>query len=210
MDILELLNGSLFDNKALKQLGKDNDASSTQVESLLTSSLPILLQGLAQNSSTKKGAESLSKALEQHSDDNTGSTVADYLKNVDLSDGKKILTKILGDDKTSIVKGLAGQTKLKTSQVTNLLATVAPLLLNLLFNKKESTGTSTSALSSMISLLLGGSDNDTSGISLASIATTLLGGSTSSSTSSSSSKKDDSDGTIDALASIASLLLGSK
>lgn len=73
---------------------------------MLDSALPLLLTGMKNNASTKAGASSLNKALKDHAKNDT-SDIGNFLQNVDLSDGGKILTHILGDSKESEAASIA-------------------------------------------------------------------------------------------------------
>lgn len=187
MTLSELISGDLLDSKSLKAISAETETDTSDVKRVITSAVPILLQGMVQNSQTKSGAASLEKALDEHASVDVGKTLTTYLKKVDTADGSKIVKKILGDNTTDITKGLSKQTKVSTTNIKKILATVAPLILSLLGYEKASTNTSSGGLASLISSFLGGSSLNNSSISIGNIASALLGSSNSSSGNSTAS-----------------------
>ena len=98
--------------------------------------VPTLIQNMQKNASTKSGEKSLAKALSDHAKDDTGN-ISDFLKNADLEDGAKILGHILGENKNVLESGVAKKSGLSSDQVSTILSAAAPLLLNVLGQKKE-------------------------------------------------------------------------
>lgn len=175
MDLSNLFGSDLLSSGSVATLAKASGADKKQVSSLLQTALPVLVQGMSNNTSTKKGAEALSGALDDHAGADL-SDIAGLLKNADTKDGAKILKHILGDDSDSIEKGLAKKSGMTKSQVSGVLSTVAPVLLALLGSKKTETNTSSGGLSSLLGSLLGSSstDGEASSSSLSSIASLLM------------------------------------
>ncbi|MDD4493313.1 MAG: DUF937 domain-containing protein [Eubacteriales bacterium] len=136
MDLSKLLAETLLSGNTVSALSETSGAKGDQVEQVLKSALPTLLQGMQKNASTKEGGQSLSKAVSNHAKDDT-SDISSFLKNVDIEDGEKILSHILGSNKNKVEKGVAKKAGLSSKQTSNILAAAAPLLLNLIGNKKE-------------------------------------------------------------------------
>ena len=119
MELQDLLSGALTE-KIGKNVGVDSDA----VGSILQSALPTLLSSMNKNSSTKGGAESLTKALFDHADDD------DDVDNVDQEDGAKVIDHILGDKADTIKNNLSKVAgNIDTEKVGKILAIAGPLLL---------------------------------------------------------------------------------
>lgn len=175
MDLSNLLGSDLLSTGSVSTLAKASGVDKKQVSSLLQTALPVLVQGMSNNTSTKKGAESLAGALDDHAGVDLGD-IAGLLKNADTKDGAKILKHILGDDSDSIQKGLAKQNDMTKSQVSSILSAVAPVLLAILGSKKTETNTSSSGLSTLLGSLLGSSSSGStsSASSLGSIASLLM------------------------------------
>jgi hypothetical protein len=162
MDLAKTLKDTLLGSTSIKTLSETSGANKSQVQQVLQDALPTLVQSMQKNASTKSGADSLSKALSDHAKDDT-SNIGSFLKNVDLEDGAKILGHILGDKTSTVETGVAKKSGLTASQAGTILATAAPLLLNLLGQKKEeedqNENESGGLFSVLASALLGGNDD---------------------------------------------------
>ncbi|MFV0556854.1 MAG: DUF937 domain-containing protein [Lactovum sp.] len=134
MDISSIL-GALGDT-GTKELSKATGVSDSQVTDLITAALPTILGAMQKNAKDSKSAESLSKALDDHASSDI-SDVSSFLKNVDLDDGAKILSHVLGNDKSAVQNNLTEKTGLDSGQVTQILTSLAPLLLTFLGQKKQ-------------------------------------------------------------------------
>jgi len=157
MDLSSLLS-SLTGSESVNAISKNSGAQPSQVSSVLSKAIPVLLKGMQENASSQQGASALAKALDQHAG-NSISNVSSFLGNVDLSDGAKILSHILGSKNSQLQNGLAQKSGLTSSQVGSILASVAPLLMSYLGSRKQSTNTGSSGLGSLLGGLLGGQNN---------------------------------------------------
>ncbi|MGI6071885.1 MAG: DUF937 domain-containing protein [Lachnospiraceae bacterium] len=174
-------------------------AEESQVSNLIGAALPTLIGNLKDNASTEEGAKSLTKALKDHSSDDT-SDVASFLKNADLKDGASILKHIFGDEEAvkKETKTLAKSSGLTSSQASTVLNSIAPLLLSTLgtnlLGKSTSKSSSSSGLSGLLGSVLGSGNVDLTGIlsgvtNLASEAKETNKSSSKKSTSKTTSKK---------------------
>lgn len=155
MDITKLL--SAFSNSdSVSALSQSSGAKPGQVSDLLAKAIPILMKGMEQNASTETGANSLAKALDDHAGGDISDTGA-FLKNVDLSEGSKILGHILGGKQNDVQTGLAQKTGLSLSQVGTILSSAAPMLLSVLGGHKQNANVGNSGIGGMLSSLIGGS-----------------------------------------------------
>lgn len=158
MDILNVLLNQINNKELLGQLGKSVDAKPEQVQKLAQVGLPTLFEALSRNASTKDGALALSKALDQHQNQNVDD-VKNFLKHADTQDGSKILEHILGNNNAGVQKKLAASAGLSVNQVGGLLSQFAPMIMAFLGNQKKqkssSEGTSTD-VASLLGSLLGG------------------------------------------------------
>ncbi len=182
---------SLLSGNGISTIAKTVGAKEENVQSAVGAALPALIGGMQKNVSTESGASSLAKALSDHSGDST-SNVASFLKNVDLSDGAKIVSHILGGSKTSTTSAIAKQSGLTSSKVSQILAMIAPLLLSIIGEKNTGGDSSSAGLGSLLGGILGGSSSDLGG--LASAAAGLFGGSSESSEKTSSKQSDKKEG----------------
>ena len=127
MNLLSLLLGSMMTQSSVDSLSDKTGASSSLIMKLLPLAIPILLKYLTSNASNQQGAQSLLGALGQHTNTNT---IDLQIKNADSDDGSRILGHILGGSYGSVMGDLAKQTGLSESQVSAILANLAPALLS--------------------------------------------------------------------------------
>lgn len=163
----------LINQDTIAQLAKGSDASESQIESLLGSALPVLMQNMANNASTKDGSASLAKALSQHATTNT-TNVTTLLKQADTADGEKILGHLLGGSKGDVTSALAKKSGISSGTTLMLLATLAPVLMGLVGNEKEKDNSGLD-LGDLIMGLAGGSKKKSGGLDLLDLAGDLLG-----------------------------------
>lgn len=175
MSTFEQLAKQLDQDDILAQLGQKVGAKPEQVQMVAKMGLPTIMEALNRNTNDATGAQSLLKALDGHS----GSDLSDlsgFLGGIDMEDGAKVLSHILGN-KTSTIESRMGQKSgLGQDQVASLLMQFAPLILSFLGNKKQEDGLNESGLSDLTSGLSGlfaGGGNGGAG-DLLSLATSLL------------------------------------
>lgn len=136
MNLLELLTQNVDTNELVNSLSKKLDVDKKQVETVIRTVIPTLIADLGSNVQSKKGAKSLIDALDKHRDVDIND-MQDFLSNVDLEDGQKILTHIFGKKQTQIEKDISDRSGLEINQVTILMATLAPIVMAFLGNQKK-------------------------------------------------------------------------
>ncbi len=202
MKLTDLLSGDV-----IASIAKSAGASKSDTASVLANALPDLVKSMATNATTKDGAKSLAKALDDHTSD---ASAASLLKNIDLEDGAKILGHILGSDNDTVTKKTSKKSGVDNDTTSTILATAAPLLLSALGSEKKSSKTDADGLSDLLGSLLGkddGNDNDIKD-TLFSLAGSLISSALSDSSKKSSKKssKDDDFG-LDDIIGLAGKLL---
>lgn len=192
MNLNDLLSGDVISSIARSTGNTQKDTTN-----VLANALPALVSAMANNASTKDGADSLARALDRHT---TGDSLASLLGNVDTEDGAKILTNILGGNNAKVQSAVAKQCGITKGATADILSTAAPLLLSALGSQKKATKTGADGLTDLLTGLLGGgsSKNNSTG-TLLSLAGALLGG----------SNNNSGNGTADLLRSLTGSLLGS-
>lgn len=135
MDILDLIKSQLFSEDTLNNLAQEANAKPEQVEQLTNLAIPEILKKLQQNASTQEGAESLSKAVDQHETDLDD--LMGFFNKTDQQDGDKILGHIFGAQKPEVEANLASSTGLDMGTVISLLTKFAPMILSMLALKKK-------------------------------------------------------------------------
>lgn len=102
--------------------------------------IPLILRALSKNAESKEGKDSLSDALEQHKGKSKDvKSIEDVISKADTDDGDKILGHAFGD-KDKVVDQIAAQTGLGKSDVSKVLASMAPMILEMLADKKAAEG----------------------------------------------------------------------
>ena len=143
--------GSLLSGSGLSALSKRTKVNREDIAKVLSAGIPALVGGMRRNAGAEAGAESLSRALSDHSTADI-SNPGEFLKNADLEDGKKILGHVLGEDQNELVAEISKATGVTKAKTTTILALVAPLLLSLLGSSNQN---SSGGLFGMLGGLLG-------------------------------------------------------
>lgn len=183
MDTSSILT-ALLSSSNIKNIGKAADASTADVKNVLTSAIPSLLTGVSSQATSASTAAGLLQALTSHASDSSGK--------IDLADGAKILSHLLGSSEQKTTNAVAKESGVDKAKVTSILSAAAPLLLSALGKETSSSGLNAKTIGSV----LGGLSSNNVG----SLLTGLLGG------SSSSSGSDKKDGLSQAASLLGSLL----
>lgn len=136
MNLLELLTQNVDTNELVDNLTNQLEVDKNQVETAIRTVIPTLIADLGSNVQSKKGAKSLMDALDKHIDVDI-SDMNDFLSNVDLEDGQKILKHVFGKKQTQIEKDISNRSGLEVNQVTILMSTLAPIVMAFLGNQKK-------------------------------------------------------------------------
>ena len=224
--------GALLSGGGLSAISKRVKLKQEDVAKVLSAGIPALVGGMRRNAAAEAGAESLSKALAEHSAADLSDPAA-FLKGADLQDGKKILGHVLGKDQSALVAEISGASGVTKGKTTSILALAAPLLLSVLGSQSGGSASSgSSGLFGLLGGLLGGQSQQSSGGLLGSLLgsgqsaggsllgsllggsgsgnaaltsglfSSLLGGSSSSDTVSVNSQSQQSSGVLDSLLSL--------
>ena len=177
---LKKLAGSLLSSDAISGLGKLTGASGSDVTNVLTSALPSLLSGANEQAHDSGTSEGFVNALSQHAKDDT-SNLTSFLGKVDLTDGSKIISHLLGANESNVVANVSKETGVSQKKTSSILSAAAPLLMSLL--GKQADDDKDSGLD--IGGLLGGLVDN---VDVGSLLTGLLGGESSSSSGSNNKK----------------------
>ena len=127
MNLLGLLMAAMTSKVALGQVSKKTGLTEKQIKKLMMIAIPILLKYMTQNASSGDGAQSLLGALMQH---NKKEEVGLQLKDADEDDGHKIIGHIFGKKEKEVTQSISAQSGLTADQVNQILAIMAPALMN--------------------------------------------------------------------------------
>src|SRR5258706_2897296 len=152
MDLTGILNDALS-GEAVSQISQTIGADESSTSSAIQAALPMLLGGLAHQSSTDEGASALAGALErdQHSSvlDNLGGLIGGMLGG-NAANGEGILGHIFGGQQDNVTQGVSQASGLDMSKVGPLLAILAPIVMGAIGRAHNSSGGDTGSLAGML------------------------------------------------------------
>lgn len=126
--LLDLIQGSL-DPRALSQLGAQIGATPQQAAGAVQAALPVLLGALQRNAASPEGATALGGALDRDHDGSVLNDVAGFFGQAATASDLRSLGHIFGGRGEAVTGAVSKATGLAGSQVTQLLAQLAPLVL---------------------------------------------------------------------------------
>jgi hypothetical protein len=139
MNLTGLLEDALGGN-TVDQISQTIGADQSTTSSAIQAALPLLLGGLARNSQSEAGAESLFGALGRDHDgsvlDDPGSLVSNY----ESGSGLGILGHIFGGQQNRVEQGVSQASGLDMSKVMPLLAILAPVVMGALGRTQREQG----------------------------------------------------------------------
>jgi len=136
MDISSLLNSILKDPSILSELGNKVDADPDKVQKAASLGIPTIIEAINRNAQQDEKKEALSKALDDHKDDDV-TDLSGFLKGLDPNDNEKMLKHILGPDEMKVENSIAKTSGLGIGQVSGIMGMLAPILMGILGNKKK-------------------------------------------------------------------------
>ena len=165
MDISELLNSSIGQSIVQNVAGKlgmnPNEASSA-----VKTAIPTILAGMTRNAQSKEGAESLNRAIESKHDGSLLEDLSGMLQGHSQElqkDGDGILGHIFGNKRSVVEKNISQKTGVSNDKIGPLLSTLAPIVMAYLGKEKKQSNAGVGDLNSLLSGLIGGSQNSKSG-----------------------------------------------
>lgn len=187
MDISSLLS-TVLSESSVSNMSQAANVSTGDVQSVLTNALPSLLNGALEQSTNTETVQGFEGALSDHSADDT-SDLQSFLSNVDIDDGAKIVSHLLGSNSSSTIDQISEQSGVSAGDTKNIMSAAAPLIMSLLgkeANNQKEEDSSIDIASIMGSLL--------KNVDIGSILSGLLGSSGDSAPQTSSSNGSGSSG----------------
>lgn len=168
MDLTSLLS-TMLSVDSVGSISQTAGVSIGEAQSVLGSALPSLLNGALEQSKGDDTAAGFDNALAQHAADDT-SNVASFFSKVDLTDGSKIISHLLGGDGQA-VSSISMKAGVSQKGTANILSAAAPLLMSLLGQQTSQSGQDSAGTSGLLGSLL-------QNVDLSSMLSGLLGGGT--------------------------------
>ena len=148
----------LLKSDAVKGISKTSGVSLDGVESVLKNALPSLINGASKQTTDAKTKDSFFAALDSHGSKDL-SNLTSFFKNVDVSDGAKIISHLLGNKQDATSNKVAKETGIDAGDVAKIMAVAAPLLMSVIGKKaKENKTEEKDTTANLASALLGGID----------------------------------------------------
>jgi hypothetical protein len=148
--ILKMLTSQLGDS-ALDQISQQLGADRSTTEKAVPAAMATLLGGLARNSASSQGAESLFSALSNDHDGGVLDNIGDLLGDASAGPGAGILRHVLGGKQAAVESGLGRSTGLEVGSAGKLLTMLAPLVMGALGRNQRENNLDPAGLASMLS-----------------------------------------------------------
>lgn len=152
MDLSKIA-GSLLSSDSIKGLSNLTGVNADDISSVLTSTLPSLLSGAAGQAKDNNTTEGFAQALAQHAKDDI-SDLTGFLDKVDLADGAKIISHLLGSNKEETIQRAVQASGVSENKINSILSAIAPMLLSLLGKQTEEDDDKESGASGLVGALL--------------------------------------------------------
>jgi len=135
---------------AISQISSRLGADPGTTGKAVSMAVPLLVSALAHNSSTPEGAEALNQAIARDHDGSILDNVGAFLGNTESANGAGILGHVFGNNQSDIENSLAERTGLDPSAASQLLQTVAPLVMGALGKTQQQQGLDANGLSAYL------------------------------------------------------------
>lgn len=159
---LDFLGGDNL-QQIINGVSKETGISSSQASSVVETAMPLLM-GAFQNNSSGEGAVGLLNALRSDKHDgsllnNLGSLFSNGGNNDITKDGAGILGHLLGGNQSTVTNAISAKTGVSSSNVSQILQKLAPVLMSFLGKKVSDNNISSSnGLGDLLSGVLGGTN----------------------------------------------------
>jgi len=179
MNLTDLVTGGVG-SKAIETISKITGVSESKAKWIVAAAVPLMIAALNYNAKNKGQTENINNAIDQHSNsgilDKIGNLFGQEGDNQTGSeDGNKIVNHMFGQNTEVVAQNIADKAGLSSSQVTGVLATLAPIVMSYLGRQKQAS--SGGGIGDLIgSVLGGGSQQNTEPGVLGGILGSFLGG----------------------------------
>lgn len=155
MNIQDLLTGAVG-NQLVGNLSKQLGIEDSKVSSAVAMAIPSILGQMNKNAQDPQGAESLNKALEDHSNSSVLDNISGLFGGGNNSEGLGILGHVFGGQQEKVAENIGSKAGISTGNTMQILTTLAPLLMGFLGKQKQQKNVGSDGLTSLLSGVLGG------------------------------------------------------
>lgn len=138
MDMQSILSSILNSGQADK-ISQKTGLDQNQLSQVIAAGLPMILGGMAKNTSTQQGADSLNNALDQHATSPVLNDPEAATSDAAVQDGGNILSHVFGSNNTAAADKVSQKTGIDSATTMKVLAMLAPLVMAYMARKKTRT-----------------------------------------------------------------------
>jgi len=146
MDMITQQMGSSMMQQMAQKIGGDSDG----VKRATATAVPMILAAIKRNASSQQGAESLSNALNKHTDGGVLGNLGSLLGGSSMQDGSKILGHVFGNKQNNLAQQLGKATGIGGQGAGDLMSMLAPMVMGALGKAKQSGNLSVGGLQDML------------------------------------------------------------
>ena len=148
--IFDLIKNNLG-QQAVEQVTQQVGGNKEATQIAIAAAIPMLISALQKNTKSKSGAESLANALEKDHDGGILGNLGALLgQSSTQSMGEKILGHVLGGNQDNVSNKLGKATGLGSTDVTKILANLAPVVLGAVGKAKRENNLGASGLQDLL------------------------------------------------------------
>lgn len=149
-DLLEMITSRLDANSfgaIAQQLNGNHDSTRNAIES----ALPMLIAGLNKNAKSQSGAEAINNAVKKDHDGSVLDHLGAFLNRGPSSSDNRIVDHILGSRRPVVEQKIAESSGMDSRSITQLLATLAPMVMGALGKQRQQSGGGLGSIVDMLS-----------------------------------------------------------
>lgn len=148
--LLDTIKGAIGDSM-VEQLSQQVGGQKDGVQRVIAAGLPMMLTALQKNARSESGAGALANALERDHDGGLLSQLGGLFGSSQQQNmGEKILGHVLGDKQGRVNQGLSQASGLGGQDVSKILASLAPVVMGALGQKKKQQGLGVNGLQELL------------------------------------------------------------
>ena len=150
MDLQAMIQDILSGNTGEK-ISQKTGLGQDQLSQVISLGLPMILGGMAKNTTTQEGADSLDTALaHDHQQSLVLNDPEAATSDTAELDGTKILGHVFGDDRPAVSSAVSEKTGIDAAKIMQVLALLAPLVMAYLAKKKTQENLDAGGLSDIL------------------------------------------------------------
>lgn len=135
---------------AVQTIAQRLGVSETTANAAVQIGVPLILTALARNAAQPEGAASLHQAISNDHDGSILDNVLGYLNSPQGANGAGIVGHVFGAEQPAVANNLAGATGMDQTSASNLLETLAPLVMGAVGQAQQQNSLDPTGLSNLL------------------------------------------------------------